>query len=57
MADRGFPAPIVIAHSGGGMLGVAHAAAHPETPALVLLSAFRGGAGAQSDSRAEGAGG
>jgi pimeloyl-ACP methyl ester carboxylesterase len=48
MADRGFPAPIVIAHSGGGMLGVAHAAGHPETPALVLLSAFRGGAGGQS---------
>jgi len=48
MADRGFPAPVVIAHSGGGMLGVAHAAEHPETPALVLLSAFRGGAGAQT---------
>jgi pimeloyl-ACP methyl ester carboxylesterase len=48
MADRGFPAPIVIAHSGGGMLGAAHAAGHPETPALVLLSAFRGGAGEQS---------
>jgi hypothetical protein len=30
------------------MLGVAHAAGHPETPALVLLSAFRGGAGEQS---------
>ncbi|HEY3260275.1 MAG TPA: alpha/beta fold hydrolase [Pseudonocardiaceae bacterium] len=48
MADRGFPAPIVIAHSGGGLLGAAHAAGHPETPALVLLSAFRGGAGGQS---------
>src|SRR5512143_3589339 len=48
MADHGLPSPIVIAHSGGGMLGVAHAAAHPETPALVLLSAFRGGAGEQS---------
>ena len=48
MADHGFPAPVVIAHSGGGMLGVAHAAQHPETPALVLLSAFRGGAGEQS---------
>ena len=48
MADRGFPAPVVIAHSGGGMLGVAHVAEHPETPALVLLSAFRGGAGAQT---------
>ena len=48
MAERGFPAPIVIAHSGGGLLGAAHAAAHPETPALVLLSAFRGGTGEQS---------
>jgi pimeloyl-ACP methyl ester carboxylesterase len=48
MADRAFPAPIVIAHSGGGMLGVAHTARHAETPALVLLSAFRGGAGEQS---------
>lgn len=48
MADRGFPAPIVIAHSGGGMLGAAHAARHPETPALVLLSAFRGSAGGQN---------
>ena len=45
MADRGLPAPVVIAHSGGGLLGAAHAARHPETPALVLLSAFRGGAG------------
>jgi len=48
MADRGFLAPVVIAHSGGGMLGVAHASQHPETPALVLLSAFRGCAGEQS---------
>lgn len=48
MAERGFPAPIVIAHSGGGLLGAAHAARHPETPALVLLSAFRGGTGEQS---------
>jgi hypothetical protein len=30
------------------MLGAAHASQHPETPALVLLSAFRGGAGEQS---------
>jgi pimeloyl-ACP methyl ester carboxylesterase len=48
MADRGFPAPVVIAHSGGGMFAVVHAAEHPETPALVLLSAFRGSAGAQA---------
>lgn len=43
MTQRGFPAPILIGHSNGGMLGVAHACAHPETPALVLLSAHRGG--------------
>jgi pimeloyl-ACP methyl ester carboxylesterase len=48
MEQRGFSAPIVIGHSNGGMLGVAHTAAHPETPALVLLSAHRGGAGAQT---------
>ncbi len=48
MADHGFMAPVVIAHSGGGMLGAAHASQHPETPALVLLSAFRSGAGEQS---------
>jgi pimeloyl-ACP methyl ester carboxylesterase len=45
MAARGFPAPAIIGHSNGGMLGVAHAAAHPETPALVLLSAHRGMSG------------
>jgi pimeloyl-ACP methyl ester carboxylesterase len=45
MAERGFPAPVIIGHSNGGMLGVAHAAAHPETPALVLLSAHGGGSG------------
>lgn len=48
MATRGLSAPIVIAHSGGGLLGAVHAARHPETPALVLLSAFRGGTGEQS---------
>lgn len=43
MKQRKFPAPVVIGHSNGGMLGVAHAYSHPETPALVLLSAHRGG--------------
>jgi pimeloyl-ACP methyl ester carboxylesterase len=43
MTGRGFSNPIVIGHSNGGMLGVAHVAHHPETPALVLLSAHRGG--------------
>ncbi len=51
MAERGFAAPIVIGHSNGGMLGVAHVARHKETPALVLLSAHRGGAGGAASRR------
>jgi pimeloyl-ACP methyl ester carboxylesterase len=43
LAARSFPAPVVIGHSNGGMLGVRHAADHPQTPALVLLSAHCGG--------------
>ncbi len=43
MADRGFAQPVVIGHSNGGMLGVQHTVDHPETRALILLSAGRGG--------------
>ena len=43
MRERGFPAPVIIGHSNGGMLAVRHVHDHPETPALVLLSAGRGG--------------
>ncbi|HEY3076147.1 MAG TPA: alpha/beta hydrolase [Burkholderiales bacterium] len=43
LARRGFPSPVVIGHSNGGMLAVRHVADHPETPALVLLSAHCGG--------------
>jgi pimeloyl-ACP methyl ester carboxylesterase len=43
LAARGFPDPVVIGHSNGGMLGVQHVVDHPGTPALVLLSAGRGG--------------
>jgi pimeloyl-ACP methyl ester carboxylesterase len=43
LAARGFPHPVVIGHSNGGMLGVQHVADHPRTPALVLLSAHGGG--------------
>src|SRR3989442_2775361 len=43
LAARGFPAPVVIGHSNGGMLAVQHVADHPRTPALVLLSAHMGG--------------
>jgi pimeloyl-ACP methyl ester carboxylesterase len=43
LAARGFPRPIVIGHSNGGMLAVRHVVDHPQTPALVLLSAHCGG--------------
>lgn len=43
LAERGHPAPIVIGHSNGGLLAVRHAADHPQTPALALLSAAGGG--------------
>jgi pimeloyl-ACP methyl ester carboxylesterase len=48
MEARGFPAPVVIGHSNGGMLGTQHVIDHPQTPALVLLSAGRGGKNAGS---------
>jgi pimeloyl-ACP methyl ester carboxylesterase len=43
MADRGFPPPVIVGHSNGGMLAVPHVVAHPKTPALILLSAHGGG--------------
>jgi pimeloyl-ACP methyl ester carboxylesterase len=43
LAQQGFPDPIVIGHSNGGMLGTQHVCDHPKTPALILLSAHRGG--------------
>lgn len=43
LAAQGFPAPVVIGHSNGGMLGAQFAANHPETRGLVLLSAHGGG--------------
>jgi len=53
MKDQGFPDPVVIGHSNGGMLAVPHAVAHPATPAMVLLSAHGGGkSGVQRTSRA-----
>jgi pimeloyl-ACP methyl ester carboxylesterase len=48
MKARGFPAPVVIGHSNGGMLGTQHVVDHPQTPALVLLSTGRGGRNAGS---------
>ena len=43
LAARGFVDPVVIGHSNGGTLAVRHAADHPRTRALVLLSAHCGG--------------
>ena len=43
LAARGFPNPVIMGHSNGGMLSTRHVADHPHTPALVLLSAGRGG--------------
>jgi pimeloyl-ACP methyl ester carboxylesterase len=43
LSARGFDEPAVIGHSNGGMLAVRHVADHPQTPALVLLSAHGGG--------------
>jgi pimeloyl-ACP methyl ester carboxylesterase len=43
LAARGFLDPVVIGHSNGGTLAVRHAADHPSTRALVLLSAHCGG--------------
>jgi pimeloyl-ACP methyl ester carboxylesterase len=43
LAAHGFPRPVVIGHSNGGMLAARHVADHAATPALVLLSAHCGG--------------
>ena len=43
LRNKGFERPIVIGHSNGGMLAVRHVADHPDTSALVLLSAHCGG--------------
>ena len=43
MMARGFPAPAVIGHSNGGMLGTQYVVDHPDTPAAIWLSAGRGG--------------
>lgn len=43
VADRGFPAPVVIGHSNGGLYAARHVADNPGVRALVLLSAHCGG--------------
>lgn len=42
LATRGYDNPVVVGHSNGGMLAVRHVTDHPQTPALVLMSAHRG---------------
>jgi len=46
LAVRGgaYANPVIIGHSNGGMLSTRHVVDHPDTPALVLLSAGRGSA-------------
>jgi len=43
LAAKGLANPIVIGHSNGGVLASEHVANHPETKALILLSAHAGG--------------
>jgi len=43
LADKGWNHLIIIGHSNGGVLASEHVARHPETRALVLLSAHAGG--------------
>ena len=43
LANKGFANPIVIGHSNGGVLASEHVTRHPETKALILLSAHAGG--------------
>jgi len=43
LAGKGFKNPVVIGHSNGGVLASEHVARHPETRALILLSAHAGG--------------
>lgn len=44
LAKQGYANPVIMGHSNGGMLSTRHVVDHPQTPALVLLSAGRGGA-------------
>jgi len=43
LAGKGYRNPIVIGHSNGGVLASEHVARHPQTRALILLSAHAGG--------------
>ncbi len=54
LAARGFAHPVILGHSNGGMLGVRHVVDHPRTPALVLLSAGRGGSASLAEGSSAG---
>lgn len=54
LAAKGHKDPVVIGHSNGGMLAVRHVADHPQTRAMVLLSAHRGGKTAVEDTSGAG---
>ncbi len=56
LAQKGFAHPVVIGHSNGGMLATRHVVDHPQTPALVMLSAGRGGPSTMKDSGRDGLG-
>jgi pimeloyl-ACP methyl ester carboxylesterase len=56
LAAKGYANPVVIGHSNGGMLGTRHVADHPQTPALILLSAGRGGKTSMNDGGRDGLG-
>ncbi len=43
LRGRGFANPVVIGHSNGGVLAAQYAVDHPDTPAVVLMSAHCGG--------------
>ena len=56
LAQKGYAHPVVIGHSNGGMLATRHVSDHPQTPALVMLSAGRGGPSTMKDSGRDGLG-
>jgi hypothetical protein len=56
LAAKGYANPVVIGHSNGGMLATRHVVDHPQTPALILLSAGRGGKTSMTDGGRDGLG-
>jgi pimeloyl-ACP methyl ester carboxylesterase len=54
LSGHGLPPPVIIGHSNGGMLSVPHVVSHPDTPAMILLSAHGGGKAAVARSSQSG---